>query len=157
MSGALPNYTYRSARALLLLHERELRHLIEVWRKAKAANIPLPVTDDPDYESLDHLLFHILRAARGYMTWMCEQLGLPDPQIDPPPSPATVDVEAELYAEYLLNKWRTPLAEVPEERFSDKTYASRWGVHYCIDAMLEHAVVHPLRHAFQLEELLNGK
>jgi hypothetical protein len=24
----------------------------------------------------------------------------------------------------------------------------------CIDAMLEHAVMHPIRHAFQLEELM---
>jgi hypothetical protein len=33
-------------------------------------------------------------------------------------------------------------------------FPSRWNVHYCIDAMLEHAVMHPIRHTFQLQELL---
>ena len=41
----------------------------------------LPKTDDPAYESLDTLLHHVFRAARGYMTWMCEVLELPDPEM----------------------------------------------------------------------------
>ena len=28
---------------------------------------------------------------------------------------------------------------------------------YCIDAMLEHAVMHPIRHAFQLDELIKDR
>ena len=40
------------------------------------------------------------------------------------------------------------------ELFMDKTYTSRWKVEYCIDAMLEHAVMHPIRHEFQLSNLL---
>ena len=33
-------------------------------------------------------------------------------------------------------------------------YPSQWKTRYCIDSMLEHAVMHPVRHAFQLDELL---
>ena len=51
-------------------------------------------------------------AARGYMTWMCEVLELPDPEIRIPPEPT---------------------------------------------ALLEHAVMHPIRHAFQLEELMHQR
>ena len=46
------------------------------------------------------------------------------------------------------------LAEVPEERFEDREYPARWKTLYCVDAMLEHAVMHPIRHTFQLERLL---
>jgi hypothetical protein len=34
------------------------------------------------------------------------------------------------------------------------TYTSRWGQEYTIGAMLEHAVMHPMRHAFHLDELM---
>jgi uncharacterized damage-inducible protein DinB len=152
--GELTRYTYRGARTLVLLHERELRHFLEVWRQAKADRVVLPATDDPDYQSLDHLLHHVLRAARGYMTWMCEKLELPDPGIESAPAAENIEREAERTLEQLLEKWREPLAAVEEERFHRPCYTSRWGVDYCLDAMLEHAVAHPMRHAFQLEEML---
>ena len=43
---------------------------------------------------------------------------------------------------------------VEPELFEDKVYTSNWGVNYCIDAMLEHAVMHPIRHEFQLKNLI---
>ena len=76
-SSEMPDYAYRGARAMALMHERSLREFLPVWRRAKAAGIALPQTDDPNYQSLDHLLLHVIRAARNYMDWMCEQLELP--------------------------------------------------------------------------------
>ena len=156
MPPELPGYQYRGARALVLLHEQELRAFVAVWRRARAASVPLPVTSDPDYASLESVLFHVLRAARGYMTWMCESLGLDDPGIEPPPPVERLAVEVDRYLEHLLERWRQPLAGLPEERFHAPEFRSRWGVLYCVDAMLEHAVMHPVRHAFQLQELLEG-
>jgi len=43
-----------------------------------------------------------------------------------------------------------------EERADLPAYPSRWGTPYSIDAMLEHAVMHPIRHAYQLEKLMAG-
>ena len=85
MRTELAHYQYRGARALVLLHDKELREFLAVWRRARTANLALPATSDPDYASLEALLFHVLRAARGYMTWMCESLGLADPGIEAPP------------------------------------------------------------------------
>lgn len=42
----LPNYQYRGARAMVLLHERYLREFVATWRKAKTAGIVLPKTED---------------------------------------------------------------------------------------------------------------
>ncbi|UCH27568.1 MAG: hypothetical protein JSV66_08025 [Trueperaceae bacterium] len=150
----LADYSYRGARAMVLLHERHMRSFVTTWRRAKQSGIKLPVTDDLDYVSLEALLRHALSAARGYMVWMCEKLGLDDPGIDTVPATDEVEAQADRYLDHLLERWRLPLAGVEEERFGTTTYTSRWGVDYCIDAMLEHAVMHPIRHTFQLEELL---
>lgn len=152
----LPPYAYAGARALVQLHETQLRDFLAVWREAAAARLALPATEDPDYASLETLLYHVLRAARGYMVWCCASLGLPAPAIAEAPPLERIAAEAEAYLEQVLAGWRTPLAEVPEDRFGEE-YPSRWKTVYCIDAMLEHAVVHPMRHAFQLRRLLAAR
>ena len=81
----LDHYAYRGARAMVLLHEQYLREFLVVWRQFRAADIAMPKTKDPDYTSPVSLLRHVLSAARGYMTWMCENLKLPDPDIRPVP------------------------------------------------------------------------
>jgi uncharacterized damage-inducible protein DinB len=139
----------------VLLHEQALRDLLPVWRRAKATDLSLPKTEDPDYASLETLLHHVLRSARGYMTWMCEKLGLPDPGIDAAPEPSRVEKEAGPWVEHLLARWRLPLAGIEEARFNE-TFETRWGVAMCIESMLEHAVMHPARHRFQLEELMEN-
>jgi hypothetical protein len=151
----LQEYRYRGARALVLLHEQYFKAFLPVWRKAKASGVALPATSDADYASLDALLRHVLRASRGYMTWICEKLGLPDPAIVEQPAVEHVDAEAEKFLSHLLARWRLPLVGVEDKRF-DEVYPARWGVPISIESMLEHAVVHPLRHTFQLEELMGA-
>jgi uncharacterized damage-inducible protein DinB len=138
----------------VLLHEKHLNSCLATWQEAKRLNIDLPKTDDADYENLDTLLRHILRAARGYMTWMCNQLNLPDPEIEKTPEADLIEIKAAEYVSHLLEQWRLPLVDISEEKFHTPTYTSRWGVAYCIDAMLEHAVMHPIRHEFQLRNLI---
>lgn len=147
-------YKYNGAKALVELHEIHIKAFYRTWKKAKEIGIKLPATDDQYYKSLDTLLYHVLRSARGYMVWMCKQLDLPDPQINEAPSPELVEENAEKFIEHLIERWNIPLRNVEPERFEDIAYKSNWGVDYCIDAMLEHAVMHPIRHKFQLENLI---
>ncbi len=151
---SLEHYKYGGARALILLHERHMRNFLATWKEAKAANISLPETEDTEYISLETLLRHNLAAARSYMTWMCEKLELPDPQINEAPSIEVIAEQADAYMEHVLERWRLPLADIEEKHFYQPAYTSRWGSEYCIDAMLEHAVMHPVRHEFQLRNLL---
>ena len=150
----LTEYRYGGARTLVLLHERQLRKFYATWQAAKAAGVTLPETDDPSYASLETLLRHVLYCAASYMDWMCEVLELPDPEIRPAPEAEVAEAEAESYLEHLIERWRIPLAEITEGECYYPAYTSRWNVSYCIDAMLEHAAMHPYRHRFQLEELL---
>lgn len=116
----------------------------------------MPQTDDPSYRSFDALLRHVLGWAREYMVWMCEKLELPDPEILPVPEVDDVAEKAESYLDHLLARWRLPLSAVAEERFYRPEYIAPWKTRYCIDAMLEHAVMHPIRHRFQLMELMQS-
>jgi hypothetical protein len=150
-------YKYNGAKALVALHEIHIKSFYRTWKQAKQLNIELPKTDDPYYKSLDTLLYHVLRSARGYMIWICAQLNLPDPKIDEAPLPEIVVENAEAYIDYLTTKWDHPLRDIPSKKFEDKVFKSNWGVDYCIDAMLEHAVMHPIRHEFQLKNLIRKK
>ncbi|MBU1700119.1 MAG: hypothetical protein KJ970_07830 [Candidatus Eisenbacteria bacterium] len=154
VKDGLPDYLYAGARAMVILHDHHLRSCFEMWKRAKRAGLALPATADPDYASLETLLLHICACARGYMVWMCDVLQLPDPGIEPAPGKDTMAAEANDYIDHLAMRWQSPLAGVPEDKFGRPEYESRWKVKYCVDAMLEHAVMHPIRHEFQLEELL---
>jgi len=140
---------------LVLLHEEHLRRFLDTWRRARAASVSLPVTDDPAYASLDALCQHVLSAAGGYLVWICEVLALPSPAVRPAPEASAVAGQADDYLEHVLERWRSgPLREIANEQLETPEYQSLWQSRYCIDSMLEHAVIHPMRHSFQLDELI---
>ncbi|MBT8387923.1 MAG: hypothetical protein KJO12_10970 [Ignavibacteria bacterium] len=142
---------------MVQLHEEHLRSFLKTWKRAKELNIKLPQTDDTDYQSLETLLRHVFRASRGYITWMCDKLELPDPKINPTPEAEEIEKVADTYLEHLIERWEYPLTSVSPEKFEDKLFTARWGVDYCIDAMMEHAVLHPIRHKFQLKNLIENQ
>jgi hypothetical protein len=148
------DWTHRGARALVVLHKRELHAFMQTWRAADATNLELPTTQDPSYASLTALLCHVLGAARGYLLWACETLELAAPDLKPAPDVASVASEADEYLATLLAAWDEPLRHSTERTMDHASAAASWGPVYCVDAMLEHAVMHPARHRFQLEELL---
>jgi uncharacterized damage-inducible protein DinB len=151
----LGEYRYGGARALVLLHEQHMRRFLTIWKRARAANLTFPETANEAYASLETLLAHVLWAAGYYLKWMCQQLDLPAPEIAPVPDLKSLSRAAEEHLEELLEEWRRPLATVPEEAFEAPEYAVSWAGHYNLETMLEHAVMHPIRHGFQLEELMD--
>jgi hypothetical protein len=152
----LPEFNYRGARALVIMHEQEMRKFCDCWRVFSASGLSLAPCDDPDYGSAVTLVSHVLGASRLYMVWTCEKLGLPDPEIDKPPLEEELPEMLNKYLDHLLAAWEKPLALPEEERFYLEEYKTNWNVTYCIDSMLEHAVMHPKRHRFQLEELMQA-
>ncbi len=90
------------------------------------------------------------------MVGICQDLELPDPRINPVPDASTIETEADSYLEHVLERWRLPLASVSDERLepAPEIRFPFLGMPYWANAMLEHAVIHPVRHSFQLKELL---
>jgi hypothetical protein len=152
----LPPFKYNGARSLVLLHEDHMKSFLLTWKKAKELNIKLPETDDEDYQSLETLLFHVLRASGRYMIWICDKLNLCDPEIHPAPPVNEIQFKAGEYLNHLLERWRLPLVDVPGDLFLGISYQSNWGDLFCIDAMLEHAVMHPIRHQYQLKNFIEN-
>jgi hypothetical protein len=150
----LSNFSYRGARACILLHEQILRQFVETWKQSKAAGISLPESRTRDYDSFEALLYHVLDSARWYMVWICEKLELLDPGIQPVPDTDNIEAEVDSYVEHLLQQYRKPLVDVRRRHFYQPGYPVPWEVDYCIDSMLEHAFRHPMRHRFQLLELM---
>jgi hypothetical protein len=148
----------RAVRAMVLLHEEHLRRFVQTWRLALANSVTLPPTDDPAYASLNTLGRHVLRAAGGYLIWISEVLALPNPEVQSVPDANAIVNDADSYLEHILERWRTgPLLEISDDQLETPEYPSRWKTRYSIDAMLEHAVMHPIRHAFQLDELIKNR
>jgi len=154
------NFQYRSGavRAMVLLHEEHLRRFVQSWRRAIAASVSLPKTADPAYDSLAALGQHVFSAAGVYLVWICKVLTLPDPGIRPAPEVTDMIRDADDYMEHILERWRTGAVQgISDEQLEGPEYPSPWNMRYCVDSMLEHAVMHPIRHAFQLDELLRGR
>lgn len=149
-------YRSRAVRVLVLLHEDHLRRFLQIWRQALAASVVLPPTEDPAYASLSALGRHVLGAAGSYMVWMCKMLTLPDPGIRAAPVVDAIVRDADDYMEHVLDRWLVALKDVPDERLETPEYPSEWRTRYSIDAMLENAVMHPIRHPFQLDELMKS-
>jgi hypothetical protein len=153
----MTEFRSRAVRSLVELHEIELRSFLATWRRFVAAGKPMPeARGDADYESPERLVAHAQGAARSYMLWIREVLEQPVTDLELIRDPAVIMPRLDAFMEETLDGWRRHLAPLEDEQLAPKQYKSRWGEMLTIDQMLEHAVVHPMRHRIQLERILKG-
>ncbi|MEP7028305.1 MAG: hypothetical protein ABI960_06900, partial [Candidatus Eisenbacteria bacterium] len=138
-------------RSLVELHEQELREFVATWKRFVAAGKPMPdAQGDPDYESPERLVAHVQGSARSYLLWIWEMLEQPVSDLPLVRDPAVIVPALDAFMDETLEGWRRHLAPLGNEQASDRQYKSRWGELFTIEQMLEHAVVHPMRHRIQL-------
>jgi hypothetical protein len=150
----MTQFKSRAVMSLVELHEKELRRFLEVWERFDASGVALPATDDPSYKSKSHLVTHVVRAARNYLTWIGEVRKHPYANVDPETDEGRISARLKPFAESVLASWREHLASLEDSELEGAMFKSRWGEDYSVEQMLEHAVVHPMRHAIQLERLM---
>jgi hypothetical protein len=143
-----------AVRSCVELHEIEIKRFFETWQAFRVSGTPLPKTDDPSYQSADHVGGHVFRAARSYLTWIGECVKRPVTDLDSDTDPVSIAHKGRVFIEAVLDAWRRQLALLEDTELAPNTYPSRWGEPYNIEQMLEHAVVHPMRHRIQLERLM---
>ncbi len=146
-----------AVRSCVELHEIELRRFFDVWETFRASGTPMPATDDPSYQSAEHLGGHVFRSARNYLTWIGEFVGRPVTDVDPDTDAASIAGKSRVFVDGVLLAWRRHLTLLEDRELAPATRKSRWGEDYNIEQMLEHAVVHPMRHRIQLERLMSAK
>jgi uncharacterized damage-inducible protein DinB len=153
----MTEFRSRAVRSLVELHEGELRSFLATWRRFVASGKPMPdARGDADYESPEKLVAHVQGAARGYLLWIAEQLGRPIPGLERVREAAVIVPRLEAFMEETLAAWERHLASLEDSDLGPKQFATRWGDLMSVEQMLEHAVVHPMRHRIQLERVLAG-
>jgi uncharacterized damage-inducible protein DinB len=136
------------------LQEIELGRFLESWERFRTSGVALPASDDPSYQSPDHLKGHVLRSARNYLTWIGDCVRRPVTDVDLDTDLLSVAGKGLAFLTEVLAAWRRHLASLEDRELSPEMFTSRWGEPYSVEQMLEHAVVHPMRHRIQLERLM---
>jgi len=145
----------RAIRSLLELHDAELRAFLATWRRYARAGVPMPdAHGDEDYENIDRLGTHVLKGARGYLVRITGWLGRPAADLDMADDVEDLTARADEFAESLLDAYKRHLSSATDEEMSAWVHKTRQGNSISIEMLLEHAVVHPMRHRVQLERIL---
>jgi hypothetical protein len=95
-------------------------------------------------------------AARGYLTRIGEWVGRPVADLDASQDPYEIVKRAPAFAEAVLAAYPRHLALVTDQELEPQVHRTRWGDLMSVENLLEHAVVHPMRHRIQIERILEG-
>ena len=145
----------RAVRSLVELHERELPAFVATWRQFARSGKAMPdAHGDPDYESPERLVAHVQGSARSYLLWVWEVLERPIDGLPLIRDHTIIVPRLDAFMAETLDGWRRHLALLENSQLAPAQYLSRWGEPHTIEQMLEHAVVHPMRHRIQLERIL---
>lgn len=143
--------------ALMDEYERaasELSRLVEQIPDGEFVRVVDAQTEDEDCRSAQTIMSHVVRAAYGYADYLREQFSVESTR----PRPALLSrresleqLEAALRytAETLEGRWEMSAAEI-----SGVVIRSSWGAVYDAEGLLEHAIVHVLRHRRQIEKFI---
>ena len=147
----------RAVRSLVELHERELQSFLATWKRFVAADLPMPEANgDENYQDRERLGGHVLMAARNYLTRIGEWVGRPVSDLDASADARALAARAPAFADEVLAGYRRHLAAITDQELEPQVHRTRWGDLMSVENLLEHAVVHPMRHRIQLERILEG-
>ncbi len=135
---------------------RDLKRMIANLQKTDLETVVDPETTDPDCRSIQTVLTHVVRSAFGYATYIRQKNG---ESID-----FRLGKSCETAAEYCMEldaafeftaQTFEMFPDMELESFeAHKKIKVRWGQLYDVDQMMEHAIVHILRHRRQIERFL---
>ncbi len=154
--------TYRNNGAIgALLDEyeravKDLQHIINNVSSEELSSIVDTDTEDPDCRSIQTILTHVLRSGYWYVIEVRKSLG---EEVNFPTIEKTVTIEAFQKELNIMFQFNEQLFEnhptIKLEEFDpEKKIKVRWGQHYDVEQLFEHAIVHILRHRRQIERFL---
>ena len=151
------NYRNGAIGALMDEYERaasELKILLDKILPEDFVKIVDPDTKDEDCRSVQTIMNHVVRAGYGYSNYLRKEFGInsdnPVYQINNAPEAIShFERMLEYTVQTLEGKW-----EMPEEEITNTKIITRWGATLDMETLLEHAIVHILRHRRQIERFL---
>ena len=148
-------------KALLGEYKRAINELIVVIKPLSSSEITRIrdyETTNPDCRSIQTILTHIIHAGYGYTNYIENH---PDYKQGRPPKQYSEN--AHQYIEHLNNMFeycetffiKNPFIQL-EETDNSKKITTSWGQQYDIDQLIEHAIVHILKHRRQIENFIKN-
>lgn len=147
-------------RALNALYEEYERATIDIKRLLK--NISLysftkirdEESEDQDCKSIQTIIQHVVQSGYTYANYLQQLVDGPWNEYNVPiQTPVDGIIEIESMMAYTRKSIRF-LGHFTNEELSKKIIHSRWKVKYDPEQMLEHAIVHILRHRRQIENFI---
>ncbi len=137
---------------------QELKDVLATVTDAELVAVVDPATDDPNCKSIQYILAHVVRAGYTYII-MINSLKAPiAPFHDRIYHKSSAEFIQDLDTMFAFNE--TSLAAFSDaelEEFDDsKKLLSSCEQRYDVEQLLEHAIVHVLRHRRQIERFLRG-
>lgn len=153
--------TYRSGPVGALMDEyeraiEELNSLLQSIDGPKFREVIDPETADPDCRSIQTIMNHVVRAGYGYANSIRRQFG--DPLVERKEDyglsrPAAARAAMDEMMAYTLAS-TAPHKNITHEEIIANQFTVSWGQTYDFEQILEHAIVHILRHRRQIERYL---
>ncbi len=150
----------KSTGAILDVYEKtieELKALLREMADAELLEIKDAETKDEDCKSIQTILAHVVNSGIGYVNYIRIHQGkekiITGRRYYKEVKNYVEDLEQLfLYTEEVL---KDVLPESMEEQKEEKKMHVRWGQKYDIEQLMEHAIVHVMRHHRQIEKFLN--
>ena len=132
----------------------ELGRLIEQIPDDDFVRVVDSQTKSDDCRSVQTIMSHVVRAGYKYADYIREQFSIESarPQyqsLSRQESLQQLDAALEYTAQTLEGKW-----EMSGKEISGTVINSSWGAVYNVEELLEHAIVHILRHRRQIEKFI---
>ena len=155
--GMRESYREGAVGALMDEYERAawaLQRLVGLMAEEDVVCVVDTQTKDEDCRSAQTIMSHVVRAAYGYADYIREQFSIASTRPQPrllSQQESLEQFEAALHytIETLEGRW-----EMSGEEISRTIIKTRWGPVYDVEGLLEHAIVHLLRHRRQLEKFI---
>jgi uncharacterized damage-inducible protein DinB len=136
----------------------EYRQLLKSVSADEFGKVLDRVTEDPDCRSVETITNHVVRAGYGYANYIRKQFNEPFAErretydvANATKASTELDYMLAYTLETLNNKWDLTFEEVLQNIMK-----TSWGENYDFEQLLEHAIVHILRHRRQIERLLKA-
>jgi len=154
--------TYRdngAVGALLDEYEKALEELIELIARISEKELTYIVdaeTKDPNCHSIQSILSHVVNAGHWYVFEIRQSRGDESPLYQMESSDSIAVYQKALRAMFEANvQLFNDHPNIPLESFKPtEKIRVRWGQHYDVEQLVEHAIVHILRHRRQIERFL---
>ncbi|MDE3213652.1 MAG: DinB family protein [Bacteroidota bacterium] len=142
--------------ALLDEYQRSLTELERVIGDLTPLEISYladPKTSDPDCRSIQSILIHVIRSGYSYANYIRSSLNITQEPQDILPRVLATDYMDQIRRMFAFTEETFEyLSEMDfGESIPEKAILTRWGKTYDFEQIVEHAIVHILRHRRQIE------